>query len=65
MRFLFICLVFFCVSTNLFAQKNVILIIADDLGSDYCGFYENHVDTVNLPNAAFVFPIVKKDDDDD
>ena len=51
MKFLFICLVFFCVSTNLFAQKNVILIIADDLGSDYCGFYENHVDTVNLPNV--------------
>ncbi|MBS1536970.1 MAG: sulfatase-like hydrolase/transferase [Bacteroidetes bacterium] len=33
------------------AQRNVILIIADDLGTDYCGFYENHLDTVNLPNV--------------
>lgn len=32
------------------AQRNVILIIADDLGSDYCGFYENHIDTVAMPN---------------
>jgi arylsulfatase A-like enzyme len=32
------------------AQRNVILIIADDLGLDYCGFYENHGDTVNMPN---------------
>ena len=31
-------------------QRNVILIIADDLGSDYCGFYENHQDTVKMPN---------------
>lgn len=33
-----------------FGQRNVILIIADDLGSDYCGFYENHLDTCKLPN---------------
>ena len=33
------------------AQRNVIVIIADDLGSDYCGFYENHVDTANMPNV--------------
>ena len=32
------------------AHRNVILIIADDLGADYCGFYENHLDTVNMPN---------------
>jgi hypothetical protein len=25
--------------------------IADDLGSDYCGFYEDHGDTVKLPNV--------------
>lgn len=32
------------------AQRNVILIIADDLGTDYCGFYENHLDTIAMPN---------------
>jgi arylsulfatase A-like enzyme len=32
------------------AQRNVILIIADDLGTDYCGFYEDHADTAALPN---------------
>jgi arylsulfatase A-like enzyme len=32
------------------AKRNVILIIADDLGTDYCGFYENHKDTVAMPN---------------
>jgi len=34
-----------------YGQRNVLIIIADDLGSDYCGFYENHIDTVNLPNV--------------
>jgi arylsulfatase B len=33
------------------AQRNVVLIIADDLGSDWCGFQENRIDTVNLPNV--------------
>lgn len=33
------------------AQRNVVLIIADDLSTDYCGFYENSLDTVNLPNV--------------
>lgn len=32
------------------AQRNVILIIADDLGTDYFGFYEDHQDTVDVPN---------------
>lgn len=32
------------------AQRNVVLIIADDLGTDYCGFYERHGDTAALPN---------------
>lgn len=35
----------------LVAQRNVILIIADDLGSDYLGFYEEHVDTAAMPNV--------------
>lgn len=33
------------------AQRNVILIVADDLGIDYCGFYENHKDTIAMPNV--------------
>ncbi len=32
------------------AQRNVILIIADDLGTDYLGFYEDHQDTTAVPN---------------
>ena len=36
---------------NASAQRNVILIIADDLGSDYCGFNENHLDTIAMPNV--------------
>jgi arylsulfatase B len=32
------------------AQRNVILIIADDLGTDYFGFYEDAKDTVDVPN---------------
>jgi len=32
------------------AQKHVILIIADDLGVDYCGFQEGFADTISLPN---------------
>ncbi len=37
-------------SINLIAQRNTILIIADDLSTDYFGFYEDHVDTVDVPN---------------
>ncbi|MBL7975980.1 MAG: sulfatase-like hydrolase/transferase [Candidatus Kapabacteria bacterium] len=43
----FLLLVLSCTAV---AQENVILIIADDLGTDYCGFYENHLDTVKMPN---------------
>jgi len=32
------------------AQRNVILLIADDLGTDYLGCYEDAQDTVDLPN---------------
>lgn len=35
---------------NLYSQHRVILIIADDLGTDYCGFYPDHNDTVAIPN---------------
>jgi arylsulfatase A-like enzyme len=41
---------FFCLN-SIYAQRNVILIIADDLGSDYCGFYDNHLDTCIMPNV--------------
>lgn len=42
--YLFICL------SEAFTQRNVILIIADDIGTDYFGFYEDHQDTVDVPN---------------
>lgn len=42
---------FLLLENAIFAQRNVILLIADDLGTDYCGFYENHLDTVNMPNV--------------
>ena len=32
------------------AQRNVVLIIADDLSPDYFGFYEDYGDTVDVPN---------------
>ncbi len=45
-------LLFLCVSVSFAkAQRNIILIIADDLGSDWCGFQENRLDTVNMPNV--------------
>ncbi len=36
--------------TQICAQRNVILIIADDIGTDYFGFYEDFQDTANMPN---------------
>jgi len=42
--------VVFFVLIKVHAQRNTILIIADDLSPDYFGFYENHVDTVDVPN---------------
>ena len=38
------------VAITLRAQHNVLLIIADDLGTDYLGFYEDHQDTAAVPN---------------
>lgn len=40
----------FIIVLNVNAQRNVVLIIADDLSPDYFGFYENYVDTVDVPN---------------
>ncbi len=38
------------VALSVHAQRRVILIIADDLGTDWCGFYPDHVDTANIPH---------------
>ncbi len=46
--FFFFGLLLFAVLAN--GQRNTILIIADDLSPDYFGFYEDHVDTVDVPN---------------
>ena len=40
----------FCFANFSFAQRNVILIIADDLSPDFFGFYEGYGDTVDVPN---------------
>jgi arylsulfatase A-like enzyme len=45
--FLF-CLYFYTCAA--LAQRNVVLIIADDLGTDYFGFYSGHQDTVGVPH---------------
>jgi arylsulfatase A-like enzyme len=37
-------------AVNANSQRNTIIIIADDLGTDYFGFYENAADTVDVPN---------------
>jgi len=39
-----------CTCLNMNAQRNTVLIIADDLSPDYFGFYETHYDTVAVPN---------------
>jgi arylsulfatase A-like enzyme len=49
-KLIVIIFIFTLSNLNVFAQRNVVLIIADDLGTDYCGFYENYGDTVALPN---------------
>jgi arylsulfatase A-like enzyme len=48
-RLLFALLLLCCAATA-HAQQNVVLFIADDLGTDYCGFSEDAVDTANMPN---------------
>ena len=40
-----------CLTSHIsLAQQNVLLVIADDLGTDYCGFYEDAQDTAKMPN---------------
>lgn len=38
-------------ASQMIAQQNVLLVIADDLGTDYCGFYEDAQDTANMPHV--------------
>ncbi len=47
---IFLLFAFFAFVIYAQAQRNTILIIADDLSPDYFGFYENAVDTVDVPN---------------
>jgi arylsulfatase B len=47
---LFLWIAFLCMIQNVNAQRNVVLLIADDIGTDYFGFYEDAKDTVAVPN---------------
>lgn len=44
-------LLFLFFASQMVAQQNVLLVIADDLGTDYCGFYEDAQDTANMPHV--------------
>lgn len=43
-------LLFAVFTAPVFAQQNVVFIIADDLGTDYLGFYDDGLDTAKMPN---------------
>ncbi|MBC7493883.1 MAG: sulfatase-like hydrolase/transferase [Flavobacterium sp.] len=47
-KILFVFLIFSFVHAQ---NRNVVLIIADDLGKNYCDFYTDHLNTVNLTNV--------------
>ena len=47
--FLLLCLLCAVLSPAV-AQQNIILLIADDLGTDYCGFSKDARDTARMPN---------------
>ena len=44
-------LLFLSFASQMVAQQNVLLVIADDLGMDYCGFYEDAQDTASMPHV--------------
>jgi arylsulfatase A-like enzyme len=50
MKIIFTIILFSILTLKISAQRNVVLIIADDLGTDYFSFYEDHIDTVDVPN---------------
>ncbi|MBK8723637.1 MAG: hypothetical protein IPL95_15690 [Saprospiraceae bacterium] len=43
-------LIFSTITIVCSSQRNIVLIIADDLGTDYFGFYADYKDTVDVPN---------------
>lgn len=58
MKIIFASILLVCLFFKTNAQRNVLLIIADDLGTDYFSFYEDAgIDTVYVPNIRF---LVKK-----
>jgi arylsulfatase B len=49
--------IFFIGFTNYAQQRNVVLIVADDLGKDYCDIYPDHAaNVVNLTNVRRLLP---------
>lgn len=44
-------LLFLFFASQMIAQQNVLLVIADDIGTDYFGFYEDAKDTANVPHV--------------
>lgn len=51
-KLIIIILSLFCISNIYAQQRNVVLIIADDLGKDYCDIYPDHApNTVHLTNV--------------
>lgn len=48
-RFFLSVLLALCAAAAAPAQQNVVLIIADDLGADYCGFHADAADTATMP----------------
>lgn len=56
-KILTILFVFIINHSNFAQQHNVIFVIADDIGADYCGFYSNYtlynpiLDTIAMPNV--------------
>ena len=56
-KILTILFVFIISHSNFAQQHNVIFVIADDIGADYCGFYSNYtlynpiLDTIAMPNV--------------
>lgn len=39
-----------------FSQQNILIIIADDLGADYCGFTPGATDTATMPHVRSLIP---------
>ena len=56
-KLIFIIFYFICIINCNAQQRNVVLIIADDLGKDYCDIYPDHLtNTVHLTNVRRLLP---------